>query len=73
MKHTMRVMNDQGDTKYEWETEEEAAIARDVFNELCGKGYLAVSMSADGSTGAVMQGFDASASNTLVLPPIRGG
>ena len=71
----MSVMSLDGDTKHLWDVGDPTSVeaASSVFNEYSGRGYQAFSMSGNGTAGAQMNGFDASAGSILFVPPMVGG
>lgn len=73
MSHELRILDSNGDTKYQWDTPEEAQAVEKVFKDMQSKGYTAAQMMDDGSQGTMIREFDASARSLLMLPPLRGG
>lgn len=73
--HEMAVMGKEGDTKYGWNPEdpESVSAAEETFNGYTSDGYRAFAMNADGTQGEQMDGFDPSAGNVLMVPPMQGG
>jgi hypothetical protein len=64
---------DAGDTKLEWDVDNEAevAAAKSHFLQLKGEGYLAYRVDADGNE--VIREFDASAPKIIMSPQLVGG
>lgn len=71
----MSILDATGDTKLIWSPSnpDEVENARRTFNDLKAKGYLAYSVSADGSKGSVLTAFDPNAEKIILSPPVRGG
>lgn len=72
----MAVLDHTGDTKVIWDAErpDEVAVARDTFNNLKKKGYLAYTVEGkDGAKGKVISEFDPTAERLIMAPPMRGG
>lgn len=69
------VMDHTGDTKTIWDTSkpDEVEVARDTFNKLKRKGYLAYTVQEDGKKGTMIQAFDASLGKIILSPPMAGG
>jgi len=68
-------MDDTGDTTVSWDPNvpQDVEIARGVFDRYMTRGYMAVSMGIDGSTGSRIAEFDPTAGSILMVPPVRGG
>lgn len=64
-----------GDTKLIWDRTrpDEVDAARDTFNKLRKKGYVAYKVKADGGTGEVITEFDPSAEKIILAPAVVGG
>lgn len=71
----MRVMDQTGDTKVEWNKDnvEEVAAARATFDALRKKDYLAYTMAAGGQKGEVIREFDPSAQKIILAKRMVGG
>ena len=74
-KHEMAVMDSTGDTKLIWEEENSAEVeaAREMFDSLKRKGYLAYAVNKKGDKGDVLDRFDPSAEKIIMSPQLRGG
>ena len=72
---TMEVMGPEGDTKVVWDSNNasDTEAARDLFNTLKKKGYLAYSVEKGGSKGSVVRDFDPSAEKLILAPAVAGG
>lgn len=72
----MAVMGKEGDTKVIWDRNKpaEVEVARDTFNKLKKKGYMAYQVTGkDGKQGEVMHEFDAQAERVILVPQVVGG
>lgn len=71
----MCILDLTGDTKVIWDSknEDEVAAAKATFDSLKKKGYLAYSVSKDGSKGEILKEFDASAEKIILSPAMCGG
>jgi hypothetical protein len=71
----MCVIDRTGDTKIIWDAknEDEVEAARATFKKLKAKGYLAYSVSKDGSKGEVLREFDPNAEKIILSPAMQGG
>ena len=69
------IMDATGDTKTIWDPNnpDEVASARNTFDTLRAKGYLAYSVKADGEKGDVVVVFDPKAGKIILTPPLKGG
>lgn len=69
------VMDHTGDTKLMWDRTrpDEVDAARDTFNKLRAKGYLAYTVKPDGGSGTVITEFDPLAEKIILSPPVVGG
>src|SRR4051812_30201304 len=68
----LRVMDrEQGDYKVMWDKDkpDEILEARHTFERLKAKGYLAYTVSEDGSRGETITEFDPEAGRTILAPP----
>jgi hypothetical protein len=72
--HTQIIMDRNGDTRHVFDPADTAAVktAMDRFAELTRQGYIAARRTANG-TSARIKTFDASATETLFVPPLAGG
>jgi hypothetical protein len=63
-----------GDTRIEWDVEEEASVdvARNAFYRLKGEGYNAFQMD-NGKKGEVVEDFDPAAEKIIMALPMAGG
>ena len=75
VKHVMAVMDDTGDTKVIWdpENQDEVDNAKQTFNNLKGKGYLAYKVIGKGDKGEVIDRFDRHLEKIIMSPPMKGG
>lgn len=72
----MAVMNPRaGDLKVIWDSDndEEVEAAREQFNSLTGKGYMAYSVTGRGRKGEQIREFDPDAEKIILAPALRGG
>lgn len=71
----MAVMDATGDTKIIWDSDvpDEVESAREQFNKLRKKGFIAYKVKKGGEKGEVITEFDASAEKLILSPPLRGG
>ena len=71
----LSVLDQTGDTKVAWDSEndDEIATARRTFNDLRGKGYLAFRVNKQGDKGQEMREFDPEAEKIILAPQMRGG
>lgn len=71
----MCIIDRTGDTKVIWDAknEDEVEAARATFKSLKKKGYLAYSVSKDGSKGEVLHDFDPKAEKIILSPAMQGG
>lgn len=74
-KSTLHVMDRTGDTKVLWSADnpDEVQAAKDTFDKLKKKGYLAYSVRDDGSKGEVIRSFDKTAGRIIMAPQLVGG
>lgn len=70
----MSIMNAEGDTKCYWDPSnpESVAIAAETFETYRGRGYRAFAMDS-GTSGEIMDDFDANVGSILFVPPMAGG
>jgi len=75
MKHFMRIMGGEGDTKLIWDTDkdDEVEVARDTFKKLTKKGYRAFAVKKGGSQGEMIDEFDPKLEKIILAAPISGG
>lgn len=71
----MSVMDETGDTKTIWNPEnvDEVQAARDTFDLLKRKNYLAYSVKNDGEKGNIIRKFDPELGKIIMVPPVIGG
>jgi hypothetical protein len=71
----MAVLNEQGDVKTIWdsENEDEVSAARKTFDDMRAKGYAAFKAKRDGSKGELIRKFDPEAESIILAPPLQGG
>lgn len=74
----MRVMGQRGDTKVEWdpENEEEVEAARKHFARLVekgGRGFRAFAVARAGQRGEPIDEFDPEVGQIILVPPMAGG
>jgi hypothetical protein len=71
----MAVMDRTGDTKTIWDADnaDEVEVARETFNKLKRKGYLAYRVKENGKKGEIITEFDPSAQKLIMSPPMAGG
>lgn len=75
MTGTMAVLNQTGDVKTVWdsENEDEVSAARKQFDDLRKKGFLAYRVKRNGTKGEVIRTFDPEAESIILAPPMVGG
>jgi hypothetical protein len=68
-------MDGSGDKKEIWDPDnhDEVDAARETFNRLTKKGYLAFKVKRDGEKGSQIHEFDADAGKIILCPPVQGG
>ncbi len=73
--HSLTVLDRTGDTKTLWDPTrpDEVALARETFEQLRKKGYLAYRVIGDGSKGEQMREFDPQAAAIILTPQLIGG
>lgn len=71
----MCILDLTGDTKVIWDSKnvDEVAAAKATFDSLRAKGYLAYTVSKDGSKGEVIREFDEKAEKIILSAPLVGG
>lgn len=69
------ILDQTGDTKIIWDPEkpDEVEHARETFNKLKKKGYLAYSVNRKGDKGEVLREFDPEAEKMILAPQTVGG
>lgn len=74
-KSTLHVMDHTGDTKMQWSPDnpDEVKVAKDTFDKLRKKGYLAYTVRNDGEKGEVIREFDKTAGRIIMAPQLVGG
>lgn len=74
-KIAIAVLGSTGDTKSIWDKNQadEVQAARDQFDKLKKKGYLAFQVNKDGTKGDQMRTFDPDAERMIMVPPMQGG
>ena len=76
MKHELAIMDHTGDTKLLWDSanKDEVDNARETFNRLTKKGYLAYAVKGkNGDRGEQVKSFDPEAERIILTPPLVGG
>lgn len=76
MKHELAIMDHTGDTKLLWDSDnkDEVDNARESFNRLRKKGYLAYAVKGkNGDKGEQLKEFDPDAERIIMAPPLGGG
>jgi len=71
----MRVMDATGDLKINWDTNnpDEVTAAKEQFDKLKKKGFLAYTVNKKGDKGEVINSFDPDAALLIMAPAMRGG
>lgn len=74
-KNVLHIMDRTGDTKMTWspDSPEEVANAKENFDRLKKKGFLAYTVKDDGSKGEVIKDFDKTAGRIIMAPQLVGG
>ena len=74
-KHELAILDHTGDTKLIWDPDkaDEVETARDTFNKLKKKGYVAYSVNRKGDKGEVLREFDPTAEKMILAPQMVGG
>ena len=69
------VMGKEGDVKKMWNPAipDEVEDARNSFNSLRAKGYLAFRVNEKGDKGEQMTTFDGTSGKVIMVPPMQGG
>lgn len=75
MSSVMNIVDQSGDTKYIWDSdnEDEIAAAQAAYEKLIKKNYIAYTVDADGEQGRKIHRFDPSLGKIILIPPIVGG
>lgn len=71
----LRILNETGDFKMTWsaDNDDEVTAAREQFDAMKAKGYLAYKVKRDGSKGEVIRKFDPEAEMIIMSQPLVGG
>ena len=69
------IMDRSGDTKHEFDVDDQESVANAEkrFQELTGKGFRAVALRGNESTGELIRKFDPNVERTLFIPQLQGG
>lgn len=69
------VLDHTGDTKIIWDPDkaDEVETARETFNKLKKKGYMAYAVDRKGDKGTVLREFDPNAEKLILAPATVGG
>ena len=75
LKSELSVIDATGDSKFTWDvdSEEEIAVARDMFNSLKKKKYIAYTVGQKGKKDEVIHRFDETLGMIIMIPPVVGG
>lgn len=75
MRHVMAIMGSDGDTKKIWNPAipVEVEDARESFDRLRAKNYLAFEVNDDGSQGKQITEFNPNAGKLILVPQMQGG
>lgn len=73
--HVLHTLNAEGDTKHIWDpdNEHEVKIAREAFDSLKKKGFIAYSVDNQGNPKDLLRKFDPNAGKIIMKPPMAGG
>lgn len=73
--HELIVLDHTGDTKIIWDAgkADEVETARETFNKLKKKGYMAYAVDRKGEKGTVLRDFDPEAEKLILAPATVGG
>jgi hypothetical protein len=73
--HELVVMDRTGDTKIVWDSgnADDVAAAKDTYDKLKKKGYMAYTVKRNGDKGEVIHDFDAEAEKIILAPRMVGG
>lgn len=71
----MCIIDTTGDTKYIWDVnnEDEVEVARNMFNQLKKKNYVAYSVGRNGKKDEIIREFDETLGKIIMIPPVIGG
>ena len=71
----LRTMGRMGDTKVIWDrnSADEVKAAKDTFDRLTEKSYIAYSVKKRGKKGKKITEFDPAAERIILVPPLQGG
>lgn len=71
----IRRLGREGDIKQIWnkDNEDEVSAAKDLFEKMVKKGYLAFNVNKDGDKSTKMSKFDPNAEKIILVPPVVGG
>lgn len=74
-KSLMHILDESGDLKVIWDSKnvDEVAAARDQFNNLLKKGFLAFSVKQNGEAKEQIHEFDPDAEKLIMVPAVVGG
>jgi len=69
------IIDTTGDTKYIWDVdnEDEVEVARNMFNQLKEKNYVAYSVGRNGKKDEIINRFDPELGKIIMIPPVVGG
>jgi len=75
IKGMLHVLDGTGDTKIIWDPKnpDEVENAKEQFNRLRKKGFLAYSVNKKGDKGEMITEFDPNAEKIILSPPVTGG
>lgn len=73
--YSLCVIDTTGDTKYIWDidNEDEIEVARNTFNQLKEKRYIAYSVGRNGKKDEIINSFDPALGKIIMIPPVVGG
>lgn len=74
-KNVLVALDHTGDTRVMWDpaNADEIKVAKDLFDSLKKKGYLAYSVKKNGDQGEVINAFDATEGKIVMTPQLVGG
>lgn len=72
---SLQVLDGSGDSRFMWNKDnaDEVSAAKETFQKLKDKKYLAYKVNADGSRGEVIREFDPTAEKIIMAPQLVGG
>ena len=75
MQGEMLIMDHTGHTRTTWnpDDDDDADVARRVFDDLTGKGYSAFRVKGADDMGRRLTAFDKKAGSMILVPPLQGG